>query len=152
MPVAFYNRRRSTRVSALGPVYTKHKHQCCDNCVIMLAILFYLKTMKSLENGLQPQSEATPLFSMRTESLASSQSCHSVDTDAWCKWAFTHLPLIRRHNPTHAVRFRVALNRRYVADRVHELFGGWVVGWNVYDLTRIRRERESRTQRHFRHR
>ena len=53
-----------------------------------LAILFSLKTMESLENGLQPQSGVTPLFSNRTESLASSQSCQSIDTDAWCKRAF----------------------------------------------------------------
>ena len=37
------------------------------------------------ENRLQPQSGVTPLFSMRTVSLASSQSCCSVDADAWCK-------------------------------------------------------------------
>ena len=29
----------------------------------------------------------TPLFSMRTGSLASSQSCCSIDADAWCKRA-----------------------------------------------------------------
>ena len=45
--------------------------------------------MKSLENGLQPHSGASPLFSMRTESLVSSQSCRSVDPDTWCKQALT---------------------------------------------------------------
>ena len=41
----------------------------------MLAILFSLKSMETLENGLQ------------THSGASLASCHSVDADAWCKWA-----------------------------------------------------------------
>ena len=45
----------------------------------------------SYQNGLQLHSEATPLFSMKTGSLASSQSCRSVDTDAWCKRALTSL-------------------------------------------------------------
>ena len=38
--------------------------------LMTLAILFSLKTMELLENGLQPHSGVTPLFSMRTESLA----------------------------------------------------------------------------------
>ena len=50
-----------------------------------LVILFSLKTMEPLENGLQPHSGVTSLFLMRTESLASLQSCHSVDADALCK-------------------------------------------------------------------
>ena len=33
-----------------------------------------------------PHCTVTLLFTMRTESLASSQSCRSVDTDVWCKW------------------------------------------------------------------
>ena len=33
---------------------------------------------------MQPHSAATPLLSMRTELIASSQHCHSVDTG--CKW------------------------------------------------------------------
>ena len=41
--------------------------------------------MELLENWLQPHSGATPLFSMRTESQASSLSCRSVDVFAWCK-------------------------------------------------------------------
>ena len=52
----------------LGPMYTKRQRQLCDNAAMTLAILFSLKTMESLENGLQTQSGATPLFSMRTES------------------------------------------------------------------------------------
>ena len=47
--------------------------QHCDNSVMMLLILFSLKTMELLENGLQPHFGATSLFSMRTVSLASSE-------------------------------------------------------------------------------
>ena len=54
--------------------------------MMMIAIMFSLKTMELLENWLQPHSGVTPLFSLRTVSLASSQSCWSVDTDAWYKW------------------------------------------------------------------
>ena len=56
------------------------------NVAIKLAILFSLKTMESLKNGLQPYSGATQLFSIRIISLASSQSCRSIDADASCKW------------------------------------------------------------------
>ena len=59
---------------SLEPVYTKHQHQSCNNFEMMLVILFSLKTMELLENGLQLHSRATPLFSMRTELLVSSQS------------------------------------------------------------------------------
>ena len=62
----------------LGPVYTKQHSQHCDNCVMMLVILFSLKTMETLENGLQPHSGGTPLFSMRTVSLPSSHSCRTL--------------------------------------------------------------------------
>ena len=61
--------------------------QHCDNSAMMLAILFSLKSVQLLENRLQPHSGATALFSMRTESQASSQSFCSVDADTWCKWA-----------------------------------------------------------------
>ena len=43
--------------------------------------------MQLLQNGLQQQSEAAPLCSMRTRFLASSQSCRSTDVDDWCKRA-----------------------------------------------------------------
>ena len=43
------------------------------NAAMTLVILFSLKTMESLENRLQPHSEVTPLFSMRTEWQTSSQ-------------------------------------------------------------------------------
>ena len=67
---------------------------------MMLAILFSLKTMESLQNGLQPHSGATPLFSIRTVLLASSQSFHNTDADAWCKWELTlaiYINLLRVH-------------------------------------------------------
>ena len=37
-------------------------------------------------NGVTWKWVATSLFSMRTESLASSQRCRRMDADAWCKW------------------------------------------------------------------
>ena len=55
----------------------------------MTVVLFSLTTMESFENGLQPYSGATPLFSMRTELLVSLQSCCSIDADAWFKQALT---------------------------------------------------------------
>ena len=71
-------------------MYTKRQRQLCDNAAMTLAILFSLKSMESLENGLQTQSGATPLISMRTESQASSQRCRRVDADAWCKRALSY--------------------------------------------------------------
>ena len=50
-----------------------------------LVILFSSKTKRSLENGLQPQSGVTPLFSIRAILLASLHSSRSVDADAQCK-------------------------------------------------------------------
>ena len=66
----------------LGPVYTKPQSKLCGNSAMTLAILFSLKTTGSLENGLQSNSGMTPLFSMTAVSLASSQSCCSIDSDA----------------------------------------------------------------------
>ena len=71
--------------TTLGPVNTKRQRQHCDNSAMMLAILFSLKSVELLKNGLQPHSGVTPLFSMRTELQASSQSCRSDDADASCK-------------------------------------------------------------------
>ena len=81
----------SAMIKVLGPIYTKHQRQCCDNSGMTLAILFSLKTVESLENGLQTHSGAIPLISIRTESQASSQSCRSVDADAWCKRTLKHI-------------------------------------------------------------
>ena len=63
----------------LGSVYT--------NSDMRPAILFSLKTMESLQNGVATHFRVTLLFSMRTVSLASSGSCGSVDSDARCKQA-----------------------------------------------------------------
>ena len=60
----------------------------------MLAILYSLKTMESLQNGIETNFKGTPLFSMRTESLASLKSCCSIDVDAWCKRALTAVKII----------------------------------------------------------
>ena len=62
----------------LGPFYTKHQHQRCDHSAMTLVILFSLKSMETLENGLQ------------THYGALSQSCCSADADAWCKRARNH--------------------------------------------------------------
>ena len=43
----------------LGSIYTKRQRQRHDNSGMMLAILFSLKTMETLENGLQPHSGAS---------------------------------------------------------------------------------------------
>ena len=69
----------------LGLVHTERQRHFCHNAAMMLAILFSLKTVESLENGLQPHPGATPMFSMRTESLALSQSYRNVDSDTQCK-------------------------------------------------------------------
>ena len=60
-----------------GHVYTKRQRQCCDHTAMTLVILFSLKSMEMLENGLQ------------THYGALSQSCCSFDADAWCKRALT---------------------------------------------------------------
>ena len=51
----------------------------------MLAILLSLKTMELLQIGIVTHLRVTTLFSMRAVSLASSQSCRSIDADAWFK-------------------------------------------------------------------
>ena len=61
----------------------------------MLAILFSWKSMELLQNGVATHFSVTPLFSMRTELLASLQSCRSVDTDVWCKRALSNSRCIK---------------------------------------------------------
>ena len=51
------------QLESLGVVYYKRQRQLCDNTAISLATLFLLKTLESLENGLQIPSGAIPLFS-----------------------------------------------------------------------------------------
>ena len=57
--------------------------QVCHEAVRMLTILFSLKAMESLQNDLQPIFKGLHCF--QWVSLASSQSCGSVDSDNWCK-------------------------------------------------------------------
>ena len=57
-----------------------HLYFVNDDTAMILVMLFSLKTMESLENGLQSHSVVTLLFSMTALSLASSQSCYSVDS------------------------------------------------------------------------
>ena len=47
--------------------------------------------MELLPNGVATKSEAILLFSMRTESLASSQSCRSIDADAQYRFTLRHI-------------------------------------------------------------
>ena len=54
---------------------------------MMLGILFSLKTMESPQNGFQPHSGVTPLFSVKTLPVVSWLSCRSIDADARCKRA-----------------------------------------------------------------
>ena len=65
-------------------VYTDCQHHCYDNSAVTLAILFSLKTMEPLQHRVSTHFQTTPLFAMRTESLASSQSYREVETDTWC--------------------------------------------------------------------
>ena len=52
-----------------------------------LEILFSLKIMESFKNAVATDFQVTPLFSMRTELLVSSQNRKSIDVVAWCKRA-----------------------------------------------------------------
>ena len=87
---------------ALGPVYTKRQRQGCNNAAMTLVTLFSFKSVESLENALQTHSGVTPLISMRMESLASSQSCCSLDADAWCKRTLNILTCTIFYHPTRA--------------------------------------------------
>ena len=75
---------------SLGPVYNKYQCQCCDDACNKLS----LKTIESSQNGLQPHSQVTPLWSMR----ACCKRLRSIDAnaDAWCKWALTAI-LLEQH-------------------------------------------------------
>ena len=61
----------------------------------------------------------TPLFSIRTVSLASSQSCCGIDTDAWCKRALKR-PLMCKVTshwaPTFVFGFRLRIYCQVVVD------------------------------------
>ena len=84
----------------LGSVCTKHQRQHCDYSAMMLAILFSLEIMGSLQNRVAIHFQSTPLFSMRTVSLGSSQSCYSIDSDgpfisnlSWLMWSWCNYRL-----------------------------------------------------------
>ena len=68
---------KEIRFEALWPIYTKHQHQCSANARMTLAILFSLKSMETLGNGIATRFRATPFVSMRI--------------DAQCKWALISL-------------------------------------------------------------
>ena len=80
---------KDAMLSETGPIYTKVsastlQQQCNDASDSALI----------KNNGAIPEWGCNPLssdsiVSMRTVSLASLQSCPSVDTDAWCKRAHT---------------------------------------------------------------
>ena len=46
-----FRQRKYVIDAHLGPVYTEHQRQRCDNSPMMLAILLSLKTMELLQNG-----------------------------------------------------------------------------------------------------
>ena len=69
----------------LRPIYIKRQGQHCDNSAMTLAILFSLKTLESLQNGVAAHFQVTSLFSMRILSMTSLQSSHSIDPDTCCK-------------------------------------------------------------------
>ena len=75
---------RQTTCSALGPIYTKWQRQHCPNSAMSLVILFSLKTVESLENGLQLHSGVTPLFQWEQN-----RKHHRID--AWYKWVLKTL-------------------------------------------------------------
>ena len=83
--VKLFTSKRKIIVQRKGPFTTSVRVQHCDNSAMMLAIVFSLKTMELIQNGIVTYFQETPLFSMRTILIASPQSCRSVDADAWCK-------------------------------------------------------------------
>ena len=54
-----------------------------------LAILFSLKTMESLQNGVASHFGVTALFSIKPVLLALSHYWPSIDAEAQCEWALT---------------------------------------------------------------
>ena len=74
-----------TLTGTLGPRLYQASASTLRQLCMMLAILFLLKTMESLQNGVAIDFQATPLFSLRTLSLASLLSCLSIDANVLCK-------------------------------------------------------------------
>ena len=56
------------------------------NSAMMIAVLFSLKTMESLQNGFATYFQAdSTVFNENKIASVVSQSCRSADADAWCK-------------------------------------------------------------------
>ena len=51
----------------LGPIYTKRQHQHCDKFALTLVILFSLKTIESLQDGVAIHFQVSPFISMRIQ-------------------------------------------------------------------------------------
>ena len=94
-----------------------------------LATLFSLKTVEPLENRLQPHPGATLLFSMRTELQVSSQSCRSIDADAWYKRALKALftKLLAPYLPAVPQKYRW---QEQPPEAVPPLMASWLEQWN----------------------
>ena len=78
----------------MGHVYTGRQRQCCENSAVMLDILFSLKIMESLENGLQPDSGATYYRSQTkfAKVMFSQISVHGGGCLPHCMLGYTHPP------------------------------------------------------------
>ena len=131
---------------ALGSIYTKRQRQCCDNFAMTLEILFSLKTMESLQNGVAIHFQVTLLFWMRRESLASLQSC--LDVDAWCKWTLNCSYCFVTWCTGVEWCESVVINNRYLIINVETsqfetlvkvsiTFGKDSFTWSVYDFNRL---------------
>ena len=48
-----------------GPIYTNHQRQCSINAAITLVTQLLMTIIESLQNRLQPHSQAIPLWPMR---------------------------------------------------------------------------------------
>ena len=57
------------------------------NVTAAMMLVILIENNGVAQNGVVTHFRMTSLFSVRTVLLASSQSCRSIDTDAWCKWA-----------------------------------------------------------------
>ena len=114
----------------LGAVYTKRQRQRRNHSVMTLAILFSLKSMEILENGLQSHSGALL------------QSCCSIDADAWCKRALTITFLSRLKDLVYLLtvkeRFYCALGPAYCEftynerpDTMSKFLGSKIIDSNI---------------------
>ena len=100
------------KVSTQRPIYAKRQHQCCDAASDTTVIENHGVTPDLGCNPLR----ATPLFLIGTASLASLQSCCSVDTGVWCKQALISVPVpvpvtvtVLHHNCSYLDTWRLVL-------------------------------------------